>query len=220
MKKFLVTALCALLISGCATESNQTKGALLGTGFGAAIGAGLGKVIGGDSKSTAIGAGIGATLGAGAGLTWGKYLDNQEAQLREQFAASENVQIQRDQEQLNLTFKADMMFDSGSAAIKPGAKNEIERTAKVLTQYPETIIIVRGHTDSVGSEESNQRLSEKRAESVKNILSSQGVSAERILTIGYGEMEPVANNGTAAGRQANRRVEISIAPPEMFEEES
>lgn len=217
VKKITLVLVLALCLSGCAMEAAQTntgKGTMWGAGIGAAVGAGLGQVIGGDTKSTLIGAGLGAALGAGAGRAWGKSLDEQEAQLREQFAASETVQIERQDDELSLTFKADTMFDSGVSVVKAEARNEISQVATVLNKYPESIIIVRGHTDSVGSETSNQTLSEKRAQAVKTILVGQSVSAERILTMGYGETEPVLGNDTEEGRKANRRVEISIANPE------
>lgn len=216
-RKIATVLTLVLLVSGCAMDSAQTKagkGAMWGAGIGAAVGAGLGKALGGNTKSTLIGAGLGAALGAGAGRAWGKSLDEQEAQLREKLASSEVVTIEREEDQLSLTFKSDTMFDSGVSVVKPEARNEITQVATVLNKYPESIIIVRGHTDSVGSEATNQSLSENRALAVKTILVEQGVNTDRVLTMGYGETEPVSDNDTDAGRQANRRVEISIAKPE------
>ena len=218
MTKKLTTIIAMLfVISGCAATGNQpnaNKGALWGTGIGAAVGAGLGQAIGKNTESTMIGAGVGAALGAGAGYAWGGYLDKQESALRKEFDKQDAVQIKRDEEQLSLTFKADMLFGVGQSTINPGAMHDIQRVATVLNQYPQSIIVVRGHTDSTGSEQNNQTLSEKRAEAIKNLLVAEQVNPERILTIGYGEMEPIASNDTEAGRQANRRVEISIANPE------
>ena len=216
-KKFAI--LCAgfslMLTTGCANlQTKEGQGTLIGSGVGAALGAGLGQAIGGNTKSTLIGAGIGAAVGGIAGNQWGKHLDQQEAALRQQFAQSEAVAIRREKEQLSLTFKSDAMFSLGSATPSAGFYNDLARVAQVLNKYPDSVIIVRGHTDSTGSEQTNQALSERRANAVKNALVGHGVNPERILTIGYGESEPVADNSTETGRQLNRRVEITIAPPQ------
>lgn len=208
-----VMALIALVAVGCAQPMTKTqKGAAYGTGIGAAVGAGLGQAIGGDTKGTLIGAGIGAAVGGLAGAGIGRYMENQEAALQQNFAASEAASIRRDADVLAVTFKSDVLFDSGSAALKPGAYQEINRVSQVLTQYPETRIMVAGHTDSDGSEAFNQDLSVRRAEAVRNALVSQGVSAARITTMGFGESQPIADNSTAAGKQLNRRVVITITP--------
>ncbi len=201
--------------AGCANmQTKEWQGTMIGSGIGAALGAGLGQAIGGDTKATLLGAGIGAAVGGVAGNQWGKHLDQQEAALRQQFAQSEAVIIQRDKEQLSLTFKADAMFPVGSATPSEGFYNDLTKVAQVLNKYPDSVIIVRGHTDSTGKEQANQLLSDHRAQAVKNGLVGQGVNPERILPIGYGEAEPIADNSTEAGRQLNRRVEITIAPPQ------
>lgn len=214
MKKLIVLLLASTLAAvGCAAPQTQTsKGALIGTGVGAAVGAGLGQAIGGDTKGTLIGAGIGAGLGALAGGSIGRYMDNQEAAMRQQLAYTESASIQRQAETIAVTFKSDVLFDVGSSAIKPGGMTELNRVAQVLTQYPQTTILIAGHTDSTGAEDMNQRLSEQRALSVKNTLVSQGVDGMRMNTIGFGENKPIADNNSEAGRQLNRRVEITITP--------
>jgi len=213
MKKLLLVALIALFALGCAQPANKTQqGAMIGTGVGAAVGAGLGQVIGGDTEATLLGAGIGAVLGGVAGGGIGRYMDNQEAALRQQFAASEAANIQRNANLLAVTFKSDVLYDVGSAALKPGAYTEIQRVSQVLNQYPQTRITVAGHTDNTGSDALNQELSEQRAMGVKNALIEQGVAASRMTTIGFGEGQPVASNYTPEGRQLNRRVVITIAP--------
>jgi outer membrane protein OmpA-like peptidoglycan-associated protein len=213
MKRLLILSLTVMMVWGCAQPTTKTQqGAMIGTGVGAAIGAGLGQVIGGDTEATLLGAGIGAVLGGVAGGSVGRYMDNQEAALRQQFAASENANIQRNANLLAVTFKSDVLYDIDSATLKPGAYTEIGRVAQVLNQYPQTTIMVAGHTDSSGSETYNQNLSERRAMSVKNALIDQGVAAMRIAASGYGEAQPVASNYTAEGRQLNRRVVVTIAP--------
>lgn len=211
--RLLILALIAVTAVGCAQPMTKTqKGAAIGTGVGAAAGAGLGQAIGGDTKATLIGAGIGAVVGGLAGGGIGRYMDNQEAALQQQLAASEAASVQRNANVLAVTFKSDFSFDVDSAALKPGAYAEVNRVAQVLVQYPQTNIMVAGHTDSTGAEAYNQQLSERRAMAVKNALLNQGVAAMRVTTIGYGETQPIADNSTAAGRQMNRRVVITISP--------
>ncbi len=213
IKRISILALIAVTLWGCAPPQNKTQqGALYGTGIGAAVGAGLGQVIGGNTKSTLIGAGIGAALGGVAGGSIGRYMDNQEAALQQQFAASDAANIQRNADVLAVTFKSDVLFDINSAALKPGSYTEINRVAQVLVQYPQTDIQIAGHTDSSGSETYNQSLSERRAMSVQNALANQGVASMRMRTLGFGEGQPIADNSTEAGRQLNRRVIVTIAP--------
>ena len=114
-----------------------------------------------------------------------------------------------------MTFKSDFLFSVNSSTLLPGAYDELDRVAKVLNQYPQTTMQVSGHTDSTGSDAYNQKLSERRAESVKSALVGMGVNPARITTIGYGESKPIASNSTEAGRQQNRRVEIRIIPQQQ-----
>lgn len=213
MKRFSILALVVITFWGCAQPQTKTQqGALYGAGIGAALGAVAGQAIGHDPESTLIGAGIGAALGGVAGGSIGRYMDNQEAALRQQFAASEAANIQRNANVLAVTFKGDVLFDVDSAALKPGAYTEIDRVANVLMQYPQTTIQIAGHTDNTGSETYNQGLSERRAMSVQNALANQGVALSRMRSLGFGESQPVADNLTPAGRQLNRRVVVTIAP--------
>ncbi|MDH3453561.1 MAG: OmpA family protein [Desulfuromonadales bacterium] len=213
VKKISVVLIAVMMLWGCAQPQTKTQqGAMYGTGIGAAVGAGLGQVIGGNTKSTLIGAGIGAALGGVAGGSIGRYMDNQEAALQQQFAASDAANVQRNADVLAVTFKSDVLFDVNSASLKAGANTEINRVSQVLMQYPQTDIQIAGHTDSTGSEVYNQQLSERRAMSVQNALANQGVAANRMRAIGFGEGQPVADNSTEAGRQLNRRVVVTIAP--------
>lgn len=212
-KKTTALLLLATALAGCATPMNRTeKGALIGTGVGAAAGAGLGQAIGRDTGSTLIGAAVGAAVGGVAGGLFGNYMDKQEEAMRQALANAEGVNVQRNLDTLAVTFKSDILFGTGSAALKGAAFDEIARVAKVLNQYPQTTIVVAGYTDSTGSEAHNQKLSEQRAEHVKNALVGEGVNPARIKTVGYGESKPIADNGTEAGRQMNRRVTILITP--------
>ena len=204
--------LCLTLASGCATQTQTQKGAAIGTGVGAAVGAGLGQAIGRSTSATLIGAAAGAVAGGLTGGAIGNYMDKQEASMRQEMANVDGASVQRNMDMLAVTFKSDVLFPYDSYALKPGSYDEMARVAKVLNQYPQTNIIVAGHTDSKGSEEYNQKLSERRAESVKNALAGMGVNPSRINTIGYGKSKPVADNSTEVGRQMNRRVEIVINP--------
>jgi len=224
-KTFIWTIVIALMLAGCATRT-QT-GALVGSGVGAAVGAGVGQAAGRDTRSTLLGAAIGAAVGGLAGGAIGYYMDRQEESMRQALANVEGASIQRDQEVLaqagrdatkksvdvlTVTFKSDYLFAVNSTSLLAGSYDELNRVANVLKQYPETNIQIAGHTDSTGAEDYNQRLSERRAESVKNALVGMGVNPSRLTTVGYGESKPIASNNTEAGRQQNRRVEIRIIP--------
>ena len=196
-----IVVLSSTLLTACAT--NQQTGTAVGAGAGAGLGAILGQAIGHNTTSTLIGAGIGAALGGIAGNQIGAYMDNQEQALRNSTDAS----IKREQDVLTATFKSDMFFDSGSAQLKPGAYNELNRITNVLNNYPQTTLRVEGHTDSRGSDQYNQQLSEQRAIAVKNALAQQGVDSRRIEATGYAESQPISSSDAM-----NRRVNIVINP--------
>ena len=209
----IILAVISLIAAGCAQPPTKTQqGAAIGTGVGAAAGAGLGQAIGGDTESTLLGAGIGAVVGGLAGGSIGRYMEKNEQALRQAVAGVEGASVARQAETVALTFRSDVLFDTDSATLKAGAYDELTRVSRVLQQYPQTNVRIAGHTDSTGSETYNQQLSERRAQAVMNALISYGVSANRMTTIGYGESQPVADNSTQAGRQLNRRVEITLTP--------
>jgi outer membrane protein OmpA-like peptidoglycan-associated protein len=213
MKKLFILLLVILFLAGCAPPQNkQEQGTRIGVGAGTAGGALLGQLIGGNTQATLIGAGIGALAGGVIGNQVGKSMDEQEAALRRELAAIEAANIQRNSDTLAVTFKSDYLFGVGSSNLNTGAYEEISRVSRVLNQYPDTSIQVAGHTDSTGSEQTNQVLSERRAENVKNALVGQGVNPNRIKTLGFGESAPIADNNSEAGRQLNRRVVITIKP--------
>jgi outer membrane protein OmpA-like peptidoglycan-associated protein len=214
MKRLFVSgAVIVFFLTACAAPQTSTqRGALYGTAGGAAAGAILGQAIGRDTKGTLWGAAIGAAVGGLGGAGVGKMMDNQERDMREALAASNAAAIQREGNLLAVTFKGDVTFDTNSTAVKPGLYREIDRVADVLRQYPDTLIRVEGHTDSIGTEQYNMDLSQRRAGSVRDLLIQRGVSGSRIETVGFGKTMPVASNDTEAGRQRNRRVEIKVAP--------
>ena len=191
----------------CAGASRSTTGLGAGAAIGAAGGAILGQVIGGDTESTLLGAGIGAAVGGLAGHQIGAYMDRQQQELQAAVAQSDALSVRRDQDILTATFKSEMMFDFDSEILKPGAYAEIGRVADILARYPQTTIRVEGHTDTKGAEDYNQKLSEKRAASVKNAMVQKAVAPSRISTIGYGESQPISSSDAL-----NRRVNIVITP--------
>jgi outer membrane protein OmpA-like peptidoglycan-associated protein len=210
MRKIIASALFFTMIcvlTGCAAQTRQQQGTGTGVAVGAGVGAILGQVIGGDTEGTLIGAGIGAVLGGIAGNQIASYMDRQEKELQQTVAASEEASVRREQDVLIATFKSGVMFDSDSDMLKPAGQEEISRIATILNKYTQTMIRVEGHTDTLGSEEYNQKLSERRANSVKNALIQRGVLEQRISTIGYGESQPISSE-----HAVNRRVNIVITP--------
>ncbi len=216
MKKITLLFIIAIFAaSGCATmqqQSKTTQGATYGAVGGAAAGAIVGQIISKDTKGTLIGAAAGAAIGGLAGAGIGRMMDNQEADMRQALSQSEEVAVRREGDLLALTLKGDVTFSVDSDVVLPGLYNELDRIAQILVRYPQTTIVVEGHTDSTGSDTYNQALSERRAWSVQRLLTERGVDPSRITAIGYGESRPVATNDTPEGRQMNRRVEIRVNP--------
>ena len=207
----LLTAL--LPLSACVTDPETgkrtiSKAAIGGVG-GALGGYLLGDLIGGrrDRTEKIVGAGIGAVAGAGVGY----YMDEQEKKLRQQTAGT-GVNVIRDGDNLVLDMPSEITFGVDSSNIDPGFRNTLDQVSLTLKQYEKTYVDVMGHTDSTGSDAYNQALSERRASAVADYLSSRGVQSARVATRGYGESQPKASNLDAAGRSANRRVEIRLVP--------
>jgi outer membrane protein OmpA-like peptidoglycan-associated protein len=189
----LLAAFCAACSStGEMTDSNANKGALLGGGH----------------EHRAGGVLIGATTGALAGGLAGKYLDQQAAELD----AIPGADVQRRDDSLLINFSDAILFSTGKSALMPGAYDRLRAVATTLNNYPESLVIVKGHTDAVGEDALNQRLSEERSDRVRNLLIAEGVSPSRVTAIGFGESMPVTTNASAEGRAQNRRVEIEIRP--------
>ena len=212
-KLFAAAALVALTTGGCTTdpqtgERRISKAAIGGIG-GALGGYLLGDVVGGrhDRTEKIVGAGLGGLAGAGIGA----YMDKQERDLRARTAGTD-VQVIRRGDDLVLNIPSGITFAYDSATVQPQFQRTLDQVAGTLAEYKETYIDVYGHTDSTGSDQYNEALSQRRATSVADYLSAHGVQSARIGTRGYGETQPIASNDTDAGRAANRRVEVKIVP--------
>jgi outer membrane protein OmpA-like peptidoglycan-associated protein len=199
----------AVALTGCETYQERPK-TVTGAGVGAATGAVIGNVVAGSGKRTQ-GALIGAAVGALAGGLIGNYMDEQERALRAQTAGT-GIEVQRQGDNILLNLPEGVTFDVGRATIKPQFYGALDSVASTLNQYGKTRIEIEGHTDSTGSAEMNQQLSENRAMAVASHLASRGVPRDRMYAIGYGKTQPIADNSTAEGRARNRRVEIIVIP--------
>jgi outer membrane protein OmpA-like peptidoglycan-associated protein len=214
MKTSLVTVLTILCV-GCASDpfpqaTNTQKGAVIGAVGGAAVGAAVSK------NHRGKGALIGAVGGGLAGAGVGYYMDQQKQDLEKVLAAERqngSVQVEKMPDHtLKITMTAQTAFDVNSADIKPGFNGTVDRMAEVMNKYGKTTLSIVGHTDSTGSAQYNQGLSERRAQAVQQAFLQRGVIPERLSTAGKGASEPRASNTTDTGRQLNRRVEIFVEP--------
>ncbi len=199
-------------LAACASLNNTEKGAAAGAGAGGVIGA----VIGNQTGSTARGAIIGAAIGGAAGAVIGHRMDRTAEELQKSL---DDATVTRVGEGILVTFDAGILFDFDSSNLRFIAKQELADLAQSLEEFPQTDVLVVGHTDSIGSPEYNQRLSERRAEAASTYLGQEGVDPDRIIAEGRGESEPVATNATEAGRQANRRVEVAIYASKEYRDE-
>lgn len=200
----LCTGLCtaSLLWLGC---SGATKGAAIGAVAGAAAGA-------------AAGGGKGAVIGGAVGATAGAIIGDYMAKQKQELEKVPDADVRQEGDELIVTFNSPILFDLNSAALRPNAKELLNDVGNVLAKYPETDILVMGHTDNTGSEAYNQELSERRAQAVSNYLITRGVAASRLKYMGFGETMPVASNDTETGRSENRRVEVQIAANQALRE--
>ena len=201
----VAVTVAAALVVGCATE-RQTQTAI-GTGAGAATGAVVGGAMGGG-RGAAVGAVVGGGLGAAAGYNWDL--------IKEKLGmATKDTGVQVSQQSdgaLKLNVPGSISFGTGSSTVTPSMLPTLDKIASTLNEYPDTTVAVTGHTDSLGSTESNQELSRRRAAAVADYLSQRGVKRDRLLVEGRGELEPVADNTSETGRAQNRRVEMVIRP--------
>jgi outer membrane protein OmpA-like peptidoglycan-associated protein len=212
LKVAVVTA-ALIAVAGCETvnpytRETQTSKAAKGAGIGAAAGAVVGLLTKGDKLQNAlIGAGVGALAGGGVGY----YMDVQEAKLRQRLEGT-GVSVTRMGDNITLNMPSNITFALNSSDLNAQFFNALDGVSMVLKEYDKTVVEVAGHTDSSGSDQYNQSLSERRAQAVAGYLSSHGVKTQRLITIGAGEGHPVASNDTEQGRSANRRVELTIVP--------
>jgi outer membrane protein OmpA-like peptidoglycan-associated protein len=200
---FAVT-LCISIVSmmGCGA-SNALKGGGIGAGVGGVAGGVIGKQLG----NTAVGAIIGAAVGGTTGALIGRHMDRQAEEMRKDI---KNAKIERIGEGIKITFDSGILFEINSSELQSVAKANIETLSAILNKYPDTNILIEGDTDNTGSEEYNQKLSERRAQAVADYQKGLGVDGSRISTVGLGELNPIVSNDTENGRQQNRRVEVAI----------
>lgn len=215
--KVLIAGVAALSLSACTSInpytgnsqiSNTAGGAMVGAGGGAVAGAIIGTATGADPRVAAL---IGAGIGGLSGAAIGRYMDQQEAELRAQLQGT-GVSVTRVGSQIILNMPSNITFGVDSAQVQPQFNETLISVGLVLKKFNKTIIDVYGHTDSSGSDTYNKDLSQRRAVAVATILANQGVDQRRFFIEGRGEDDPIASNATETGRSQNRRVEIQLSP--------
>ncbi len=213
-RRYVLSALSVLsAISALSCARNAQRGLVIGAAGGAVVGGVIGKV----SGSTAKGAIIGAAVGGAAGAIIGDQMDRQARELRQNIPGAT---VERVGEGIQVTFESGLLYDFDSDAVKPGARTNLRSLAQSLDKYPDSDLLILGHTDSVGTDEYNKALSVRRADAAAEYLVTQGVDRDRIATGGLGEEEPLAPNETAAGRGENRRVEVAIYASDELQEQA
>ena len=207
-----LVAVASLGLSACASLSKKEQGAATGAAAGAAIGG----VIGNQTGSTARGAILGAIVGGAAGAVIGHQMDQQAKEID---ASVPGATVERVGEGIQVTFASGLLFPYDSDVLQPAARTNLIELANSLKKYPESQLLIVGHTDDTGSDSYNMGLSQRRADAAAAFLQSQGIARSRIQTSGKGESEPVATNESDAGRQQNRRVEVAIYASEAYRQE-
>jgi outer membrane protein OmpA-like peptidoglycan-associated protein len=198
MRKTVVMILTVVMLSSllaCESMGRREKGAIIGGATGAVVGGLIGKQAG----NTAVGAILGAAVGGAAGAYIGHYMDKQAEEIQRDL---EGARVER--------VPSGILFDVDKSAVRPEGRANLTDLARILNKYEDTDILIEGHTDSTGPEDYNMDLSIRRGQSVSSFMATQDVMPTRFTVVGYGETQPVADNETAEGRQANRRVEIAI----------
>jgi outer membrane protein OmpA-like peptidoglycan-associated protein len=195
--------------SGCASLNKKERGAIIGGATGAAVGG----IVGRANGSTAKGAIIGAAVGGAAGAVIGHQMDQQAKEIQQIIPGAV---VERVGEGLQVTFESGLLFDYDSDVLRDAARKNLATLAASLEKYPNTDLMIVGHTDATGPDAYNMSLSERRAAAASNYLASEGVARTRLRSTGRGESEPVAPNDTEANRQKNRRVEVAIYANEQF----
>ncbi|HVP56466.1 MAG TPA: OmpA family protein [bacterium] len=214
MARRAIVLLVVLLVIGqvgCASWTKADKGAAIGAAAGGVVGA----VIGDKAGNTAVGAILGAAIGGTAGAYIGNYMDKQASEMEKDV---EGAKIERVGEGIKITFDSGLLFDVNKATLRPASQENLAKLATILQKYPDTNILLEGHTDATGTDEYNLELSRERAQSVANYLGSLNVNPARFTIMGYGESQPIASNDTEEGRQLNRRVEVAIYANDKLKE--
>ena len=198
--------------------NNKQKGGVIGAAGGAILGAIIGNNVGKGGNGE-LGAVIGGVIGGGAGVLIGNKMDKQAQKIEEEIPGAK---VERVDNGIVLTFdeNSGVHFDTGKYSVTPDSKDILNKLANVFKEYPDTNILVVGHTDSVGNDNNNMILSKNRANAVTNYLQGKGLSAGRFTTKWFGESQPVNDNSTANGRAKNRRVNVAIVPNEKMIEEA
>jgi len=197
------TAALAVTVAGCASLSRKEQGAIVGTTAGGLAGGVIGKQIGSTTRGAIVGAVVGGTVGA----VIGHQMDQQAKELVQNIPGAT---ITRVGEGITVTFASGLLYDFDADLVRAEAAVNLRNLAASLSKYPNTDLLIVGHTDAVGTGTYNQQLSERRAVAASNFLGMQGVDAARLRAVGRGETEPIADNESESGRQLNRRVEIAI----------
>ncbi len=202
-------ALMGIIASGCKTMNRTQKGAVIGAAGGGAIGAVIGKAAG----NTAMGAIIGAAVGGAAGAVIGHKMDMQAEEMKKVLGDAE---VRRVGEGIVIDFKEKVLFGFDRSDLGTNAATNLDKLINVLNKYPDTDIEIIGHTDNKGTDDYNQGLSQRRANSVSAYLKNHGITSSRVSTKGMGESDPIASNETEEGRAQNRRVEFVITANEKM----
>jgi outer membrane protein OmpA-like peptidoglycan-associated protein len=197
------------LLGSCASLNKTQKGAIIGGGSGAVVGGVIGRAAG----NTAAGAIIGAAVGGTTGAIIGRHMDKQAEEIKKEVP---NAKVERVGEGIVVEFSDKVLFETAKANLGSSAQNTLNNLTRILNKYPDTNLEIDGHTDNRGTESYNQDLSERRAQSVANYLTTSNISRSRIITKGYGEMQPKYSNETESGRAGNRRVEFQISANEQM----
>src|ERR1051325_2268188 len=207
-----VPALCALLFSDCKSMNNTQKA----TAIGMAAGAGGGALIG-RGKNSVLDALISTAIGGGAGYLIGRHMDKQAQEIKQ---AVPDAQGTRVGEGIEMTFNSGLLFTINSSQLNESARKELEQLSGVLIKYPETNLLVEGHTDNTGKPDYNMELSRKRASAVSEYLAGKGVAMTRMSVKWYGAAQPKYSNDTEANRSLNRRVEIGVSANDQMKQQA
>lgn len=221
MRKIVVMLLLSVALVGCQAYNNSNKtqrGAVIGVAGGALLGAILGNNLG-DGGNSELGAVVGAAVGGAAGAIIGNQMDKQAKKIEEEIPGAE---VKRVDEGIIVTFdeNSGVYFDTNKSDVNAASQETLNKLVKILAEYPETNVVIVGHTDSSGSNAYNMTLSEKRAKSVIQFFIGQGLASSRFTTQWFGEEKPEYDNSTPEGRAKNRRVNVVIVPNETMKEQA